>query len=169
MSEFVSRQFSGLVIPTDTVNTPTDPSSSQVYLWQLTDVPLKYILRMASEGLVSHDYINIAASTTETLALPNEYVNTQRLFVALRAADDVRVVVASPNHATSTVVLKTSGAGGSAAQNGIITMVDTITSITVFNGHAGAVAIEYFMFQYPDITRAAGWRIGSQATGVQDT
>lgn len=158
MTSYLSRQFSGFVVP----GAETNASASQQYIWQMTDVPMKYILSLA-DGKVQHDIITVAASGTATLTIPNKYDVTQPLFALILTSGTIKAVAvfASPILMTSTVLIK---AGGN--QEGMASWVGETTSITLTNPQTAAVTVEYLLYEVPDLTVATSWRIGSQATGI---
>src|SRR5271169_7099684 len=125
MSSFISRQFSGFVVP----SVQTNPSADQTYVWQTTDSPLKYILELA-DGLVQHDMVTLAPSGSLVLPLPIAYVSTQPLFCLILTDTTIKsvTVFAAPISQTSTVLIM---AGQN--QKGMASWLGNTTSITLTN------------------------------------
>lgn len=143
----------------------TDMATAPNYEFQFVDVHPRFILKLAAGKLVN-DYTTLDASASFTIPLPNAYSSANRLFVMLRSNKTLKVTTVSPAHATSVVMLK---AGAAATQNGIYTFVDRVTSITLLNPQATVAKVEWFCFEYPDITKASGWRDGDFALGYRST
>lgn len=143
----------------------TLPDMRDIY-YRMTDVQPKYALNIAN-GEYSSDKIRLDASDSYTVQLPENYTNASRLhccFVVKQA--DCKAVIVSPDHGTSTVLLKATTGTTNGEHAGVLMFSGTVTSI-VLSVDAGADSslIEYFLYKIPDLSLAASWRIGSRAVG----
>lgn len=139
----------------------TELSAAEKTVYQLADIHPRYILNIGNGKAIS-DYISIAATGGSfSLPLPNGYDASKRLFVLIRSTKTIKCAVVSPDHPASTTLIR---AGNN--QDGIYSVVETITSITLTNPQSSVAKVEYFLFEYPDITNNTGWRSGEQSTGL---
>ncbi len=156
---FIQRQFSAFLGEGDDTDPVTYPISTRI--WSEQDVYPSNILKIA-DGLQASGRLTVLTSGPKTLALPQLYDSASRLFLVMSVTAITKVVIASPAHSTSTVLLRP---GAATDQRGILTLNDRITSITISTLGAFTM-IEYFCFQMPDLSIAASWQNGYQTLGV---
>lgn len=135
--------------------------------WRLVDVPSKYKLYVAA-GKASCQFGIIAAGASKTLALPEAYTAGKPLYVSIKVNDLTKVVVVSPDHGTSTFLVKATNGAVNGAHDGLLIWVGTVTSITVTAAAAATngVQVESFLFELPDLTVQTSFRDGARALGV---
>lgn len=164
MSLYVQRCLAMQVLPGGgAAMTPSSAGFWQV-LHDFSDA-LPYNIMAAGNGNSSTGEVTIAASGSQVLRLPENYVNTQYLGILLSASASVKVAIASPDHTTGTQLLK---AGTASDEEAFFSSQDTVNSITVTNLSGSAtVTVRYFLWTYPaDLTDPGSWRTGSQTTGT---
>jgi len=141
-------------------------SNSQKFPYRLADVLPKYVLAIGN-GEYTSDYIRLDATDSYVIPLPESYTSSDRLSVIIRSNAICRVVVISPDHGTSTFLLKATNGTTAGDHFGSIMWQGTVTSITVDVPTAFDPAlVEYFAFKIPDLTEASSWRLGDRALGV---
>lgn len=162
MTTYVQRQFSAFLGN----GSNTDPVMYGVAnrLWTSQDVYPAKILKLAS-GEAQTVVLFLNVDSAGTVSLPSGYVSTSKLMFTLSTDSTVKVVTVSPDHPTSTVLVK-----AATGQNGLFSFVGTVTSIVVTNESLTATAtVIYNLFEYPDITDPDSWRDGTQTTGSFQT
>ena len=157
---YARRQFAMTVVDGDQ-DTLID-ASGDVPLYQSVDVNPRMVLKLADGGYAGY-MTSIASAATHTVQLPNSYTSASRLFFTMKSSVTAKVVVTSPDHSTSTVLVSVVG-----TDPGVFSFCGTVTAITVNIPGAAASDVEFLCWTMPDITLAEGWRQGEQSTGVQD-
>ena len=155
----VQRQFGVQVVK----GTETDILTNVSYLWQLTDNNPRYVLNI-DPGQFTQGTVEIAASGSYAIQLPDAYDSAERLFVFLKTDKTIKAVTVSPVDPTSTVLIY---AGAGDGQEGVFTTCGRVTSITLSNPQTATATVEYFLFQLPPIAYAAAFRDGNIATGIE--
>lgn len=158
---YIQRQFGADVVTGDDTDLVTSTISN--YVWQLTDTNQRYVL-VIDPGKYVQGTIDLAASASYSIQLPNTYDSANRLFVMIRSDLTIKVVTVSPFDPTSTFLVR---AGVEAGQDGIYSSQGRVTSITVSNPQSETATVEYFLFEQPDLSLADSFRDGQIATGVQ--
>lgn len=133
--------------------------------YKLTDVLPKYILKLG-EGKITSDYIRLDAADSYAIPLPEGYTNTEKLSCIIRSNAICKVVIVSPDHGTSTFLIKGTSGTTDGDHNGMIMWQGTVTSITLSVPTAFDPAlIDYFLFEVPDLTSADSYQLGETALG----
>lgn len=133
-------------------------SEALVIPWRQLDVLRKYAL-VVGDGDVISGYATVANGTPETLALPVDYANTDRLMVFIRTSGVAKVTVVSPDHGTSDYLLKATSGASAGFHAGVLSFCGTVTSIQVTNPIAASVPlVEWFFAKLPDLEEAASYR-----------
>ncbi len=141
-------------------------ADGQKFPYRFSDVLPKYILQIGN-GEYTSDYIRLDATDSYAIPLPESYTSASRLSVIIRSNAICRVVVVSPDHGTSTFLLKATNGTTKGDHFGAIMWQGTVTSITVNVPTAfDSALVEYFMFKIPDLADADSWRLGDRALGV---
>ncbi len=122
--------------------------------WKGIDIPDKYKL-VVSPGDIDGGFYSIAGSTTHTIALPENYVNTARLFCLISAFGQVRVAVVNPALGTSTFTLN-----GTTTVEAVASWNGRVSSMTITTPSATAVKVRYSLFMMPDLNDADSFRGG---------
>lgn len=134
--------------------------------YKFSDVLPKYVLQIG-EGEFTSDYIRLDATDSYSVPLPVSYSNTGILSCIIRSTARCRVVIVSPDHGTSTFLLKACSGTTDGDHSGALMWQGTVTSITVNVPTAfDSALVDYFLFKVPDLTLAASWRLGNRALGV---
>jgi hypothetical protein len=144
----------------------TTPAQAADVRQRWRDVPSKLALSVA-DG--KYDQGAALISTVQTIPLPNAYTAGQRLYCAFSVggSDPVKITVVSPDHGASVYLLKGSNDAVNGYRTRPLVWVGTVTSITAVNaGAATLIPLDWFMFELPDLTLAASYRIGQLALGV---
>ena len=105
----------------------------------------------------------IIANGSLTVPLPDGYTSASYLQATIITEGLIKVVVVSPDHATSTVLVQ-----GSATSPGMHQICEKVTSITITENAkvAAAVRVAYACVQLPDISDEDSFR-GLQDDGTQ--
>ncbi len=140
------------------------------FSWRARDVRSNLELALGV-GKVDGDSVRLDAGESFTIPLPNEYDSSALLFVIIRATSIGRVVVASPAHATSTVLINATEGDTLGDYPGFLQFTDYVTSITISHPQGSdPVLFEWLVHEVPDLTAAASFRGGNMAFGyVVDT
>lgn len=134
--------------------------------YKLTDVLPKYALKLG-EGKYASSYIGLDDGDSYVAQLPEGYASTEMLSCIIRSQSIVKVVIVSPDHGTSTFLLKGTNGTTNGDHPGLLMWQGTVTSITISSPTgAGAALVDYFFFEIPDLTSADSWRLGNRALGV---
>jgi len=159
---FLQRQIAAISVD----GQHTDLGDGTVVPYKLTDVLPKYVLRLAS-GATTSNYVRLNANTSYAVPLPASYTVASRLSCIFRANNFCRLVIVSPTHGTSTLLLKSTTGTTKGNHSGMIMWQGDVTSITI-NVPVGfdPTLIDWCMFQIPDLADADSYRIGSRAIGV---
>lgn len=158
MSAYITKQ----VAATLTRGEPTKSTGIVTALYRLKDILPKYQLVLA-DGKWASDAIVMNASDTEAMQLPVAYSSANRLAAYFSTDEIVKVTIVSPVHGTSNFLMK----GRDSDALGFLCWQGRVTSITLtIPAGADDTSIEYFMFELPDLSLAASFRGGQQATGV---
>lgn len=157
---FARRQF-GLTVAQGDVDTLLEAMGTTPY-YQSNDVNPRMVLRLEDGGYAGYQ-TQIAAAGSYTVQLPNTYTSASRLFFAMSTSQTAKVVVVSPDHSTSTVLVSAIG-----TSPGVFSWTGTVTSITVSVPGASASTFSYMAWTLPDISLSSGWRQGQQSSGIQD-
>lgn len=158
----ILRQI-GMILAKGQLTTPVQATDVR-QRWR--DVPPKLALSIADGKYEAG--AALVNTTPQTIALPAGYTAGQCLYCAfsIGGTGTIKVTVVSPDHGTSVYLLQ----GSNDAVNGFHTRplvwCGTVTSITCVAGTASAVPIDWTMFELPDLTLAASYRIGQLALGV---
>lgn len=160
MTVYLQRQFAGWLAPGNDEDPVTYPPQSRV--WDLRDVYPSNVLQI-DQGLQNSFETTIATLGSLTVALPQLYVSTEKLFVLIRGNKLLKVVTVIPVAGTSSALLRP---GLDTDQNGVHCFCSRVTSITITNPSADTATVQYFLFQMPDLSLAASWEQGYQVTGV---
>jgi len=106
----------------------------------------------------------IATGESYTVPMPEDYTNASYMAVYIGTPDVLKLVIGSPDHADSTVLLK-----GGTDQDGIHATVEHIDDIVIHNTEAGNVEFWYVLIQLPDISdedNFRGLQVGGDRTSV---
>lgn len=156
---FILRQFSGVLVDRDTDNLKT--VSIEGRIWETVDVYPSTILKLApGKFSTSSDIVAADRVDTHTVILPSSYNVLSRLSFTLSTDQDLLITVVSPDHPNSSVVVYAPD-----GQDGTYSVVETITSINIQCINGTDANIEYFCFEYPDLTSPDSWQSGNQTTG----
>lgn len=128
----------------------------------MPDVPARNVLAL-SNGKVLHGRQLIADSGTLALKLPQNYDNTHRLAVLVTTSKTMKATVVTPDLGTWNVMLY---AGAASDQNGILSVQQRITSITMANSSGSSGWVEWFAFELPDLADADSWQNPAFVLGV---
>lgn len=159
MSTYVQRQLSAFCAPGD--NTDVVTFAPSIQLWAEQDVYPSKILKLA-DGKVLSNRVTIGSGST-AMPLPEAYSSTKRLAFFLTSNYGVKITTVSPDHPTSTVLTAID-----ANDQALFCFIGTVTSITL-NTSLTAVDVQYFCYEYPDITLAASWQDGVETVGTVST
>jgi hypothetical protein len=156
MTIYIQRKIQSLMAP----GYLTDMGRVKYAEWSHDDIDTEKVLQISDdEG--AWDYIELEASGSEALKLPEGYDNSNRLVVFIRTTGNVDVVTASPDHSTSTIALN-----GTSTFRGVMMFCSTVTSINISNNSgANRALVRYFMHELPDITDSASFRGGAKKIG----
>lgn len=140
-------------------------SDASKFPYKLTDVLPKYVLQLG-EGAVTSDYIRLDASTSYSVPLPSDYDSDDILSCVFRSTARCRIELVSPDHGTSTLLLKSTYGSIEGDHFGMIMWQGKVTSITVDvpSGFDPAL-IDYFCFKVPDLDDPNSYQIGDRAIG----
>lgn len=105
---------------------------------------------------------SIATTTSYSVPLPAGYASTSLLQVIVRTNGVLKATIVSPDHANSVSLIY-----GTSSEAGHYSVVDTVTSLTLYNPTASSVIAEIFLVVLPDLTDPASYLDGEIATGVQ--
>lgn len=132
------------------------------YAHQIVDVPSRMVLQLADEGKLSSAFTQVAAAGTFTIPLPQNYDQTKNLLVAF-ATDKTLKLAWTDTGGTRTAMVR---AGLASDQPGLVVFCGPISALVVTNSAAATATVEWLLLELPDVTKNAGWRDGSLATGV---
>jgi hypothetical protein len=133
--------------------------------YKLVDVLPKYILNL-EPGKFTSDYIDLDATDTFSVPLPTNYTTGERLSCVFRSNNICKLVIVSPDHGTSTFLLKSTSSAAQGDHKGIIMWQGSVTSITVsVPATFDPALIEYFIWEIPDLSLASSWKLGDMAIG----
>lgn len=153
---YVLRQLGSTILPGNDASQAYSTDIRQ----QIVDVNPSYILEMAGNGKVSWGQQALAATTTLSIQLPQNYVTTNNLHVVFTS--DQTVKFSTTGGVGSSSVLVVSGA----SQVGCLTQCGPVTAITITGNATQTANIEWFLFELPNILVNAGWRNGSITVGT---
>lgn len=135
------------------------------YPYKLVDVLPKYVLRL-DNGSVSSGYLELDDGDSSSLQLPQAYVSTERLSCIIRSTLPTKLVVVSPDHGSSTFLLKSTDSEDEGEHFGSIMWQGTVTSITAsLPAGSDPCEIEYFFFILPDLDSPTSYQMGETALG----
>lgn len=158
---YIQRQISAVVGQGQVETLP----ELSVFPFKMRDVLPKFSL-VVGDGEYTSGQIRLDASDSYSVPLPAGYSNTARLSCIFRANSVCKVVIVSPDHGTSTILLKGTNGTTNGEHHGILMWQGTVTSITVSVAAAGdSTLIDYFLFEIPDLTDPDSWRLGARAIG----
>lgn len=118
-------------------------------------------VRLYIESHAGQDIV-VAANTSVSISLPEDYTNADQLFVLALVEGTLRFVVTSPLHAASTALVK-----GTAATPGSYSITGRVTALTISNPSLTDNArLKYMLVPLPDLNLASSYFGGNLITGT---